>query len=245
MVPTPGISPNQLKTDVSMKTDVSNLRKRQILIVDDHPIVRSGLRNLLNAEPDLAVCGEAEDAMQALDAIARVPPDLVLIDLSLQGMGGLDLTKQLHTQDPLLPILVVSMYEEHLYSERSIRAGACGYISKYESSDILLRKIRKALDDCKPSKTAQKGREAALNNSAANDQEDATEDTPISKLTDREFEVFLLIGQGLAPRHITERLNLSVNTVEVYRQRLRNKLNLESAAELTHYAVQWFRDNEE
>jgi DNA-binding NarL/FixJ family response regulator len=212
-------------------------RKRRVHIVDDHPIVRRGLKRLFDAEPDFTVCGEAEDATLAQELIGTTDPDIVIVDITLKGTSGLDLTKQLNTYHPKLPVLVISMYAEQLYAERSLRAGASGYISKYESADELLRVSREILNS-----NAAGQPSLPTNGVAEQDGSHNGSPTPVQLLTDREFEVFLQIGQGLAPRHISEQLNLSINTIEVYRQRLKTKLSLNSAAELTHYAVQWYQN---
>jgi len=210
-------------------------RLQTILLVDDHPIVRRGLRQLFEHEPDLTVCGEAEDIASALEAAARLEPDLALVDLSLQGRSGLELTRQLQIYHPSLPVLILSLHDEKLYAKRALRAGAKGYVMKRRADTDILHAARQVLaGHCYVSPAVQEQLHETL--------EEATFD--VSHLTDREFEVFLLIGQGYAPRHIAEQLSLSVSTVEVYRQHLKDKLNLGSATELRRYAITWFKEHE-
>jgi DNA-binding NarL/FixJ family response regulator len=206
-----------------------------ILLVDDHPIVRRGLRQLFEHEPDFTVCCEAEDLASALEAVAKHHPDLALVDLSLKGRSGLELTRQLQIHHPDLPVLILSLHDEKLYAERALQAGARGYVMKRRADADILHAARQVLAGHRyisPVVQTQLGgarSEAALE---------------IDSLTDREFEVFLLIGQGYAPRHIAEQLSLSVSTVEVYRQHLKDKLHLNSAADLRRYAIAWFKDHE-
>jgi len=210
--------------------------KHRLFIVEDHSIVRRGLREILEEEPDFVICGEAEHASQALEAIQALRPDVVLCDLSLKGMNGLDLTKQLSIVCPEAPVLIISFYDEQFYAVRALRAGARGYLMKQKTEQEIVHAIRRILDGQYyfSTEVLEKGAMASAKNG-----EMTVSIDPIARLTDREFEVFLLIGQGYAPRHIAERLNLSVHTIEVYRQRLKDKLNLDSTADLQRYAVQW------
>lgn len=212
----------------------------RVFVVDDHPIVRRGLRQLFHREVDFTVCGEAATAADALLAITDLQPDLVVSDLKLEGRDGLELTKQIDTHAPAVPVLIVSMYDERLYAERALAAGARGYVMKRSDDDELLHAARQVLTgriyitDAIREKVREHG--DAL--------PEATKDHLIDRLTDRELEVFLLLGQGFAPRHIADRLNLSVSTIEVYRGRLKDKLHLDSSAVLTRYAVRWCRDHQ-
>ena len=204
-----------------------------ILLVDDHPIVRRGLRQLFESQPDFTVCGEAEDIAGALDAVARLDPDLALVDLSLKGRSGLELTRQLQTHHPSLPVLILSLHDEKLYGERALRAGASGYVMKRRADDEILYAARQVLAGQRYlSPVVQQQLDKALDK----------ETFDVNNLTDREFEVLVLIGQGYAPRHIAEQLSLSVSTVEVYRQHLKEKLGLGSATELRRYAIAWFKE---
>lgn len=203
----------------------------RLLLVDDHPIIRRGWRQIFDSEPDLEVCAEASDSTEALDAVATARPDLALIDLSLQGTSGIDLTKLLRREYPDLKIVIISMYGEHLYRERSIGAGADEYLSKDRSHELLLDTVRRIL----------KGHSPTENSDARGGSRGTAAHPVLSSLTDREFEILLLLGQGFEPRHIAERLSLSVNTIESYRQRLKSKLKLESASELSRFAIDWYR----
>lgn len=208
---------------------------QSILLVDDHPIVRRGLRQLFESQPDFTVCGEAEDIASALDAVARLKPDLALVDLSLKGRSGLELTRQLQAHHPSLPVLILSLHDEKLYGERALRAGARGYVMKRHADDEILHAARQVLAGHRYiSLAVQQQLEGALDKKKA----------AVSTLTDREFEVLVLIGQGYPPRHIADQLSLSVSTIEVYRQHLKEKLGLGSATELRRYAIAWFKDHD-
>lgn len=207
--------------------------KKRILIVDDHPMMRQGLAQLIGVEPDLAVCGEAENAEQALDAIKPLKPDLVLADISLPGKNGLELIKDFQVLQPGLPILVISMHDESLYAERVLRAGGRGYIMKQEGGKKLMEAIRQVLDG--KIYVSQKMSAEILEMFSGR----RSESSPVEKLTDREFEVFQLISQGKGTRDIAEQLHLSIKTVEVHRANIKTKLKLKSAAELIRFAVRW------
>jgi len=218
---------------MSKKSAAQN--KKRIFIVDDHPMMRQGLAQLIGAEPDLAVCGEVETAEIALDSIGALKPDLVLADISLPGKNGLELIKDFQAMQPGLAVLVISMHDESLYAERVLRAGGRGYIMKQEGGKKLMQAIRQVLEGkiyVSEKMSADilemfSGRRAGAKNS------------PVEKLTDREFEVFQFIAQGKGTRDIAEKLHLSVKTVEVHRANIKAKLKLQSASELIHYAVRW------
>ena len=209
--------------------------KRNVLIVDDHPMMRQGLAQLINNEPDLVACGEAESAQQALELVRNSAPDLVLADISLPDKHGLELIKDLQAQRPGLAVLVVSMHDESLYAERVLRAGGRGYIMKQEGGRKMMHAIRTVLSGqiYVSEKMSAKileifsGRRPETNRPA------------MERLTDREFEVFQLIGQGKGTRQIAEALHLSVKTVEVHRLHIKEKLDLEDAPSLVRYAVRW------
>jgi len=209
--------------------------KSKILIVDDHPIVRQGLAELVNHENDLAVCGQAEDAHQAMKAIKELRPNIAVVDISLRETSGIELIKDINVQYPNLPVLALSMHDESLYAERALRAGAKGYIMKAEATEKVITAIRKILggevyvSDKMAAKMVRKlvGRRTEISTS------------PIERLSDRELEVFNLIGKGYGTRQISERLHLSIKTIETYRAHIKEKLNLANAAELLQYAIQW------
>jgi DNA-binding NarL/FixJ family response regulator len=207
------------------------------LIIDDHPLFRAGLKQLINQEKGFNVIAEAGDAEEALDIIAQKVPDFAIVDISLRGMNGLELIKILNSKYSQLIILVVSMHDEALYAERALKAGARGYIMKQEASKKVLTAIHQLLDGKVYISEAMhdkilmgmiKGKSELENN-------------PIDKLSDREFEVFLLIGKGLGPIQIAEELNLSVKTVETYRAHIKTKLMLENASELRKHAIKWIQ----
>ena len=208
---------------------------KKILIVDDHPLMRKGLAMTLNAEPDLNVCGQVADAEEALGALEEYDPDLAIVDISLPGMSGLELIKHMHALRPALRTLVVSRHDEALYAERAIRAGARGYVMKLEASDMIVKAVRRVLNG--GIYVSEEINERLLLGLAAGRQELAQ--SPLEVLSDRELEVFELTGRGLGTREIAERLHLSVKTVESYRARIKDKLNLKTAAELMQHAVQW------
>lgn len=213
--------------------------KRRVLVVDDHPIVRQGLAALINREPDLVVCGEAATVPDAMAAIETLKPDIALVDLSLSGASGIELIKLLRRRPERIPILVVSMHDESLYAERMLRAGARGYIMKQEATDRVLTAIRHVLtgeiylSEQMISRILRKLVEGP--DSAG---------VPLERLSDRELEVFQMIGQGMGTRQIAEKLGVSNKTVETYRTHIRRRLELRNAGELFERARQWVQENQ-
>ena len=207
--------------------------KHRVLLVDDHPIVRGGLARIIDNEADMLVCGEADDADSALRAIQQLGPDLVIVDLSLGGSDGLELVKQIHTRWPDTRMLVLSMHSEWLYAERSLRAGAKGYITKQQASIQILDAIRHVMAG---QLYASEEVKAMLLQRIAH--ADLAGD-PIESLTDRELSVFRMIGSGRSTRQIAADLSLSVKTVDSHREHIKRKLNLHSATELMQHAVLW------
>ena len=207
----------------------------KVFIVDDHPIIRQGLGQLIDNEKDLSVCGQAEDIYEALKGIAEVKPDLVIVDISLKHSNGLELIKNLRQDNPSLGVLVLSMHNELLYAERGLRAGANGYIMKEEAPEKIINAIRRILSGkIYVSENVATRMLSKLVNGKAE-----TLSTPIESLTDRELEVFGLIGQGRGTRQIAKELHLSMKTIESYRAHIKDKLNLSNAAELVQHAIQW------
>jgi DNA-binding NarL/FixJ family response regulator len=209
--------------------------KKRIMVVDDHPIVRQGLALLINRESDLVVCGEAEDAMGAMHVVASARPDVLIVDISLNGPDGLDLLKHIRTTHPDLPVLVLSMHDESIYAERALRAGANGYIMKQEATEKVLVALRRILSG-----------EIYVSHRIANRMlrhyitgAGTVRNSSIADLSDRELEVFRLIGEGHGTRQIAEELHLSVKTVESYQAHIKEKLSLRSARELMQHAIQW------
>lgn len=210
--------------------------KKRVLIVDDHSIVREGLKRLIESEPDLVVCAEAEDGAKALELAASARPDVAVLDIGLPGMSGLDLIKNLKTRLPALPILAVSMYDESVYAERAVRAGAKGYLMKKESAAKIIEALRKILSGklyLSPAVSESILGQVAGLEPAGGD--------PVSRLSDRELQVFQMIGKGHKTAAIAEALNLGVKTVESYKEQIKSKLGLDSASALAQYAVEWSR----
>jgi DNA-binding NarL/FixJ family response regulator len=202
--------------------------------VDDHPIVRQGLALFIEREPDLMVCGEAEDATSALQAIRESTPDFVILDISLDGRDGLELLKTLRVRHPNLPVLVLSMHDESVYAERSLRAGANGYIMKQEAADRVITAIRHILggDVYLSDRLTKRMLQQFVNGSIS-------PRDPLAKLSDRELEVFRLIGAGRGTRQIADELHVSAKTVESYQSHIKEKLALRNARELVQHAVEW------
>ena len=208
---------------------------RTVLLVDDHEVMRLGLAQLIAQEPDLEVCGEAEDVAGALEAIERMKVDIAVVDISLKDSYGIDLVKDIRTRWPSLPVLVLSMHDESFYAERVLRAGARGYVTKAEASSKVIEGIRRVLaGDVYISEAMS----AKMLTKLVGGQGDSAK-FPIDTLSDREFEVFDLIGQGLKTRQIAQRLHLSTKTVDAHREHIKKKLSLETATDLLMYAVQW------
>jgi len=207
------------------------------MLVDDHPIVRRGLADTIAGEPDLVVCAEAESRPEALEAIEQQHPDLMIVDIALKNSSGMDLIKDIRVRWPHLPILVVSMFDEDIYAERVIRAGAQGYITKQEATRSIVTAIRRVLsgqvylDDRIASTVITR---LARNPKAGNE-------SSIDVLTDRELQVFELTGDGLSIREIAEKLHVDPTTVETYRARIKEKLALDSSSELLQLAIRWGR----
>ena len=207
--------------------------KRRILVIDDHAIVREGLCEVIGREPDLEICGQTGDAFAALKLAARLSPDLALVDLMITGKNGLELIKDLHTQQPRVAILALSMYDEMLYAERVLRAGGRGYIMKQEGGRRLIEAIRQVLAGhiaVSPSVTAK-----ALNGMSRS----PLELSPVERLSDRELEVFRLIGRGEENTAIADKLCISRKTVEAHRAHIKEKLQITTSAELISFAARW------
>jgi len=209
--------------------------RRRILLVDDHPLVRERLAEIIRREPDLAVCGEAEDRHLALETVEATRPDLVIVDLTLKNSDGLELIKDIHARWPGCQMLVVSMHDESLYAERVLRAGARGYITKQEATRNILRSIRRVLQGHIYLNEAMSTQILARLTAAPK----APAATPADLLADRELQVFELTGRGLNTRQIAVRLHLSPKTVETYRARIREKLQLNRPDDLLQLAIAW------
>jgi DNA-binding NarL/FixJ family response regulator len=221
--------------------DEKKASKRRILLVDDHPLLRQGIGQLINEQADLVVCGEAEDRAGALQAAENTHPDLAVVDLSLRSQHGLELIKDFKTQFPGLLILVLSMHDESFYGERALRAGARGYIMKREASSKVLEAIRHVLDGGVYASSRVTG---SILNKVTGWQGTSARPS-LNTLTDRELEVLMLIGKGHGSREIARRLNLSVKTIEAHRANIKVKLNLESSHELLQHAIRWAQETGE
>ncbi len=207
----------------------------RILVVDDHPVVRQGIAKLIEEEPDLTVCGQAEDVREALALLADSKPDMAIVDISLKRSSGLELVKETKARFPELPVLVLSMHDESLFAARALRAGAAGYIMKREASGTLLDAIRQVLggeiyvSDSIASRILHGFAHGRARGAAS----------PMELLSDRELEVFQLIGDGMSTRQVAEALYLSVKTIETHREHIKEKLGLKNANELLRHAVHW------
>jgi len=215
------------------------LRKSKVLLVDDHPIVRQGLAQLINDENDLVVCGQAEDTPQALSAARDTAPDIAIVDISLKDRSGIDVIQDLRGINASLPVLVLSMHNETLQAERALRAGARGYIMKQEATDKLLTAIRRVLagDIYLSDRMATR-----MLHQLIDAKKSPAEMSPLHSLTNRELEIFTLIGQGKGPREIAGQFGLSVKTVEAHREHIKQKLNLKTSNELIRHAMQYVMD---
>ena len=210
-------------------------RKRRVLLVDDHPIVRQGLSEMVNHEDDLTVCATAEDMNQALDQIEQLKPDLVVLDISLKGCNGIELLKDIKSRHPKLVVLMLSMHDETLYALRALRAGAAGYVMKQEPAEVVVASMRRVLNgEIALSENVEKRMMKQLVGGRA-----ARTGSPLEDLSDRELEVFRLIGKGSSTRNIAEELHLSIKTIESHRTHIKQKLNLKNAVELVQHAIHW------
>jgi DNA-binding NarL/FixJ family response regulator len=220
-------------------TEPTAIRAPRILIVDDHPLVRDGLKTRLQAEAGWTVCGEADDVASALKLLDDAQPDVAVVDLSLRSGNGIDLIKRIISRNRGVRIVVSSMHDEHIYAERAINAGAMGYVHKQQASKLIVDAIREVLAGRLYASEAVRERLLArvirrAGNAKAN---------PVEQLTDRELQVFERIGRGKSIREISTELKVSPKTVETYRDRIRKKLQLESANRLVHYAVKWVTEH--
>jgi DNA-binding NarL/FixJ family response regulator len=207
----------------------------KVFLVDDHPLVREWLTQVIEQEADLGVCGEAADAPEALEKILKLLPDIVIADISLKNSHGVTLVKDVKAQLPNLPVLVLSMHDESLYAERVLRAGAMGYITKQEATRNIMRAIRQVLKGEIYVSETMASRMVHKLVSGRNQEQSS----PMERLTDRELEVFQLIGHGLGTRKIADELHLGIKTVESYRARIKDKLLLEDGTQLLQQAIQW------
>lgn len=209
--------------------------KFKVLIVDDHPLVRHGMAQLINQEKDLHICCEAGNAGEALEATRHCSHDLAIVDISMEGISGIELVKMLKAKNENLPVLVMSMHDESLYAERALRAGAKGYVMKQEAPETILAAIRQILRG--NIHVSEEIRSKMLRQIA--DTPTQADMSPMNRLGDRELEILQLIGQGFRTAEIAEKINRSIKTIEAHRANIKKKLNLKNAAELIHFAVKW------
>src|SRR5580658_284253 len=217
--------------EVAKTQGVARAQKKTVFVVDDHPLLRQGLAMMINREPDLMVCGEAEEAPAAMKAISVSRPDILIADISLNGPDGLDLLKSLRTLYPDLPVLILSMHDESIYAERALRARANGYIMKQEATEKVLIAVRRILDGdiYLSDRMANKLLHQYISGASPD------MNSRLSALSDRELEVFRLIGEGRSTRQIAEKLHLSIRTVETYQAHIKDKLSLHSGRELVQH----------
>jgi DNA-binding NarL/FixJ family response regulator len=224
---------------MTKRTKFADGQTARILVVDDHPLVREGLATRIAHQQDMEVCGEADSLNEALAQVKATSPNLVIIDIRLTDSHGIDLIKEIHSRWPGVKMLVVSAYDESLYAERALRAGADGYINKRELQDNVIVALRTVLDGrcyLSPRMTQQLvGQAIGSKNSRDHD--------PITRLSDREMEVFQLIGRGKTSSEIAQQLHLSAHTIDTHREKIRHKLGLKNSVKLMHKAVQWVLEN--
>jgi len=219
------------------KMDFMVEKKTRIFLVDDHALLRRGLVELINGEPSMEVCGEAATLGDAYSQIGKCQPHLAIVDISLDGNDGVELTKELNRRWPTLPVLAYSMHDEEIYAERTLRAGAKGYVMKRHPPEILLQAIKQVLSG--KIYLSDRMSDRLIGKMVGAGSSGAPMKTPIEKLSDRELEVFQLIGKGMSTNRIADSLCLSVKTIETYREHLKQKLDLRSGNELVRYAVEW------
>ncbi len=214
--------------------------KTRIYVVDDHPLMRMGLRAMINAEADMEVCGEAADAATATAEIMKYRPDLVIADISLRGNSGIELIKNIKAFDPGIDVVVVSMYDESIYALRVLKAGARAYVMKQDVTTRVLDAIRRARNG---QLFVSERVATQMLNRFVDGTEDGAADSPVSSLSDRELEIVNLIGEGLPTREIAAKLFLSIKTVETHRVHIKRKLNLQNATQLVQFCVRWVEEN--
>jgi DNA-binding NarL/FixJ family response regulator len=213
--------------------------KTRVFIVDDHPLLRKGLGELINQQPDMIICGEADDAPEAMKAITAIRPDLVIVDISLKSQNGVELIKNIKAVNPSIQILVLSMHDETIYALRVLKAGAKAYVMKQEVVDKVMEAIRRI----RAGKVFVSERVAAQMLSQVVDGTDPSKESPVDALSDRELEIVTMIGNGIATRDISKRLNISIKTVESHRAHIKAKLSLGHATQLVQWCVRWVEQN--
>jgi DNA-binding NarL/FixJ family response regulator len=221
-------------TQKQRRRKASETRKK-VFIVDDHPVVRDGLITLIEHEQDFNVCGDADDAAEALKSISELKPDVVIVDIGLKSSDGIELTKSIKTRYPRMPVVVLSIHDESVYAERALHAGASGYLMKEAASNDIITAIRTVLSG--EIYVSDQMAKKLLGNAFSRKSDIGTD--PVAKLSDREFEIFRLIGSGYKVSQIADRMHLSSKTIETYRARIKEKLNITDASKLLRYAIKW------
>ena len=221
-----------------MVVNKPSTEKSRIFLVDDHAMFRDGLRQLIDREPDLTVCGDAAEADSALEEIRKLKPDLVVVDITLGGTSGIDLIKAIKNENEDFPVLVVSMHDESLYAERALRAGAMGYVMKQEPAKTVKTAIRKVLGG--DMHLSEKMSSSVISRFMRGS--DEVPPSPLEKLSDRELEVFQMLGMGKGVRQIAEEMNVTIPTVNSFRNRIKEKLQLKSSTEVMLHAIHWSRE---
>ena len=219
---------------------MSKPEKSRIFLVDDHAMFRDGLRQLIDREPDLTVCGDAAEAEGALRDIRKLKPDLVVVDITLGGTSGIDLIKAIKNESDDYPVLVVSMHDESLYAERALRAGAMGYVMKQEPAKTVKTAIRKVLGG--DMHLSEKMASSVISKFMGGSGSEVVPPSPLEKLSDRELEVFQMLGMGKGVREIAEEMNVTIPTVNSFRNRIKEKLQLKSSTEVMLHAIHWSRE---
>lgn len=226
-----------IKKDREIPFQISS--KTRVFMVDDHPLMRKGLGELINQQPDMIICGEADDAPEALKAIGQIRPDLVIVDISLKTQNGIELIKNIKALNPSIQILVLSMHDESIYALRVLKAGAKAYVMKQEVVDKVMEAIRRI----RLGKVFVSERVAAQMLSQVVDGNDPSRESPVDALSDRELEIVTLIGNGTPTREIAKRLGISIKTVESHRAHIKEKLSLVNATQLVQWCVRWVEEN--
>jgi DNA-binding NarL/FixJ family response regulator len=209
--------------------------KKKIFIVDDHPVVRDGLVKLIEQEHDLKVCGDSDEAAEALRSISELKPDVAIVDIGLKHSDGIDLTRNIKARHPKIPVVVLSIHDESVYAERALRAGASGYLMKEAASNDIITAVRTVLSG--EVYVSDRMTKKFLGNAFQGSSDIAGDQ--VDKLSEREFEIFRLIGKGYKVSQIADRMHLSVKTIETYRTRIKEKLNITDASTLLQYAIKW------
>lgn len=213
--------------------------KTRVLLVDDHPMIRRGLAGLINEDPDLMVCGEAGNSRGALEMVAEVEPHLAIVDISMEERNGIELIKEFRARHPHVRVLVLSMHEEEIYAERALRAGASGYVMKGEAAGTVMEAIRRVLAG--EIYISEKVNDQLLHRVATHPRWAAGSGSPVERLSERELQIFRLLGDGVRVREIATQLYISIKTVESHRVNIRRKLDLLNSAQLLRYAIQYSR----